>query len=342
MSTATVPPVTSKTVHPPHKVFSLARVSAIASNTFLELVRLKVFYFLLIFALVLIGSSAFMINFTFQEQFQVLKDVSLGAMSIFTWLLSMLATAMLLPKDIEDRTLYTILAKPVPRFEYLIGKLGGVLALLLVSTVVMSALFLSVLKLRESIEIGRVYAEFGDGPAAVEMATPGTQPEGAATPNQDPAAQKQAQEQQEKDWLARRQAAVSEIKASTFSWSLLPAIVAIYLKAALFASLTLLISTFASSWIFTIVTAVAVYFIGSIQSIAREYWSSSDVSPLTDIFLKLVVLVFPDLQLFNLVDDIVAGNVISTIVFAKTAVLGCIYVLVYLFLAYFIFSNKEL
>ena len=65
----------------------------------------------------------------------MLKDVSLGAMSIFTWLLAVLATAMLLPKDIEDRTLYTILAKPVPRFEYLLGKLLGVLALLFVALV---------------------------------------------------------------------------------------------------------------------------------------------------------------------------------------------------------------
>ena len=60
----------------------------------------------------------------------LLKDVSLGSMSIFTWLLGVLSTAMLLPKDIEDRTLYTILAKPVPRFEYLLGKLLGVFVLL--------------------------------------------------------------------------------------------------------------------------------------------------------------------------------------------------------------------
>src|SRR5438876_8802832 len=119
-----------------HVWFSPARIAAIAGNTLLELIRLKVFYFLLIFALLLIGSSAFMVRFTFQEQFQVLKDVSLGSMSIFTWLLSVLATAMLLPKDIEDRTLYTILAKPVPRLEYLLGKLIGVLLLLLVSTLV--------------------------------------------------------------------------------------------------------------------------------------------------------------------------------------------------------------
>ncbi len=71
-----------------------------------------------------------MARLSFQQEFQVLKDVSLGAMSIFTSLLAIVATAQLLPRDLEDRTIYTILAKPVPRYEYLIGKLAGVLLLL--------------------------------------------------------------------------------------------------------------------------------------------------------------------------------------------------------------------
>ena len=69
-----------------------------------------------------------MAQITFQQEFQVLKDIALGAMSIFTSLLAVIATARLLPQDMEDRTVYTILAKPVPRFEYLAGKLLGVLA----------------------------------------------------------------------------------------------------------------------------------------------------------------------------------------------------------------------
>ena len=52
--------MTTQTVQPRHKAFSPARISAIASNTLLELIRQKVFYFLLIFALVLIGASFFM------------------------------------------------------------------------------------------------------------------------------------------------------------------------------------------------------------------------------------------------------------------------------------------
>lgn len=289
---------------PRHVWFSPARVWAIASNTLLELVRLKVFYFLLLFALLIIGSSAFMVKFTFQEQFQVLKDVSLGAMSIFTWLLSVLATAMLLPKDIEDRTLYTILAKPVPRFEYLLGKLCGVLGLLLVSVLVMSVMFAVALLIRQQTVIAETVSQMPPDQAAD---------------------------------------AIRQIREGVFTASLLPGIVLIYLKAALFASLTLFISTYASSSIFTIIVSVMIYLIGHIQATAREYWlASGGASALTKIFLALVSLLFPDLQLFNLVDDIVAGNAIQMLLFVKTVGLGVIYVAVYLLVAYFVFANKEL
>jgi hypothetical protein len=301
-STTALPnPQPARTVH---KLFSFARVGAIAGNTLLELVRLKVFYFLLLFALLVIGSSAFVMNFTFQEQFQVLKDVSLGAMSIFTWLLAVLSTAMLLPKDIEDRTLYTILAKPVPRFEYLVGKLLGVLLLLLVATLLMGAMFAGALCFRQQMVI-------------------------ATTLQSVPADQVQA--------------AISEIRAQTFTASLIPGVVAIYLKAALCASVTLFISTFATSWIFTILISVMVYFIGHIQSTAREYWlASGDGTQLAKIFMFFVTLVFPDMQLFNLVDDIVAGNAIHMLMFWKTVGLGVSYLGVYLLAAYFMFANKEL
>lgn len=287
-----------------HQFFSFARVSAIASNTLLELVRLKVFYFLLLFALLIIGSSAFTSKFSFQEQFQVLKDVSLGAMSIFTWLLAVLATAMLLPKDIEDRTLYTILAKPVPRFEYLLGKFVGVLVLLLVALSLMSAVFVVVLYTREQ-------AALADATRSVP-----------------------------KEML---DAELQQIRASTFNANLVPGIIIIYLKAALCAALTLLLSTFASSWIFTIIISVVVYLIGHVQPIAREaYLASITVSPLTKVFLALVSLIIPDLTALSLVDDIVVGNVVPNILFLKTAALGAIYVCVYFLAGYFVFAGKEL
>lgn len=290
-----------------HRSFSLSRVAAVTGITFTELVRLKVFYFLLIFALLLIGNFIFMARLSFQKEFQVLKDVSLGAMSIFTSLLAIVATAQLLPRDLEDRTIYTILAKPVPRYEYLIGKLAGVLLLLGLSILAMSALFLALLFLREQMLIHETLRE-----------TAGLRPE-------------QVQE------------ALRSLKESAFNTNLLPGIAVIYLKAALLAALTLFISTFATSNIFTIVVMVFIYFIGHLQATAREYWLQEHGGGwLAKTFLALVALAFPDLQLFNLVDDIVAGTAIPAAVFAQTAVLGCVYTSIYLFFAWVSFHGKEL
>lgn len=287
-----------------HKFFSPPRVWAIAGNTLLEFVRLKVFYFLLLFALLIIGSSAFMLDFKFQEQFQVLKDMSLGSMSIFTWLLAVLATSMLLPKEIEDRTLYTILAKPVPRFEYLLGKLLGILVLLLTSIVLMSVMFVIALYIKQQDVIANAVRGL---PAD------------------------QAKE------------VILGVKASSFTASLVPCIAMIYIKSALLASFTLLVSTFATSSIFTVIVSFVVYFIGHVQGIAREsLLSSPHATALSKIFLAFVSLLFPDLRLLSLTDNIVAGNAIPTMIFLKTAGLGVSYFCVYALVAYLIFAFKEL
>jgi len=289
--------------------FSPTRIWAMAWNTLTELTRLKIFYFLLIFALLVIGNSFFMARLSPEEEFQMLKDISLGAMSIFTSLLAILATAMLLPKDLEDRTTFTILAKPVPRYEYLLGKLLGILLLLALSIAVMTALFLTVLWLREQSALGEYRAAF-------------------------------AQKNISADDFAR---AVSSIQSVSFNINLLPGIVIIFAKAALLASLTLMISAFASSAIFTMMITIAIYFIGHLQATAREYWlEGMDIQWWTRPALALVALLFPDLQAFSLTDDIVAGNPITTALFTQTAALGLLYVGVYYLLACFFFSNREL
>ena len=215
-----------------------------------------------------------MAQFSFQQEFQILKDVSLGAISIFTSLLAIVATARLLPQDIEDRTVYTILAKPVPRFEYVLGKIAGVLLLLAISTLVMAAAFLLVL----------YTARTGRGAHDIEADVR------RAAANRS---------------LMR----CASIRSSAFNIDIFPGIVIIYLKACLLAALTLFVSTFATSNIFTIVVMAFIYFIGHLQATAREYWLQEHSSGLvTRVFLAIVALLFPDLQAFNLVDDIVARH----------------------------------
>ncbi|HEV2965327.1 MAG TPA: ABC transporter permease subunit, partial [Chthoniobacterales bacterium] len=275
-------------------MFSIRRIAAITTNTLTELTRQKAFYVLLIFALILIVSSVFMARFTFQQEFQILKDVSLGAMSIFSSLLAIVATARLIPQDIEDRTIYTILAKPVPRFEYLVGKLFGALLLLVISMAVMTVLFVAVLYFREQAVLNETAHELSRAPG-----------------------------EQLND-------ALNAVRTAGLNIDIFAGVGVIFLKACLLAALTLFVSTFATTNIFTVVVMLVVYFIGHLQSMAREYWlQQQGASWLTQGFLALVALIFPDLQAFNLTDEIVAGAIIPLAIFTKTALLGVFYVAIY-------------
>lgn len=289
-----------------HRAFSLQRVTTITTVTFTGLIRQKAFYVVLIFALIMIGNSIFMAQLSFQQEFQMLKDISLGAISIFTSLLAIVATARLLPQDLEDRTIHTILAKPVPRFEYLMGKLAGVLLLLGLSTLVMSAMFLAVLFFREQTLLGETVRQLAGAP------------------------QEQIAEVER------------TLRLSAFNGNLFAGIAIIYLKACLLAALTLFVSTFASSTLFTIVVMACIYFVGHLQATAREYWLQENGGGIARLFLALVAVFFPDLQLFNLIDDIVVGTAIPLALFGKTVLLGCSYTAIYLLLACAAFYGREL
>jgi ABC-2 type transport system permease protein len=292
---------------PKHRKLSIGRIGAIAANTLTELTRQKVFYVLLIFALVLIGSSVFMARFTFQQEFQILKDISLGAMSIFSSLLAVIASARLISQDIEDRTIYTILAKPVPRFEYVLGKLAGVLLLLAISIAAMAVLFAAVLYFREQAVLGETVREMNSAP----------------------------QEQ--------LRAALNTVRSSGLNIDVFAGVAVIFLKACLLAALTLLVSTFATTNIFTVAVMVFIYLIGHLQATARDYWLQQQSAGWVGRgFLALIALIFPDLQAFNLVDQIVAGVAIPLAIFTKTALLGILYIVIYTLAAIFVFYGKEL
>lgn len=286
---------------------SLRRILALTLNTLTDLTRQRVFYFALLFALLLIASSVLMARFSFQQEFQILKDVSLGAMSLVTSLLAVVATARLIPQDLEDRTIYTILSKPVPRFEYILGKLFGILLLLALSLFLMSALFLVVLYSREQTVLSETMRQM------------------SAAPHE------------------QAEAALRSVRSSALSLNLVPAIATIYLKAVLLAALTLFVSTFATTNIFTVIVMVFVYLIGHLQGIAREYWLQGQAGGwLAQSFLALVALLFPDLQAFNLIDDAVVGTAIPLSLFLKTALLGFFYTTVYTLLGTVAFYGREL
>ena len=291
-----------------HKLFSFGRAAAIAGNTLRDLVRQKVFYFMLVFAVVLIGLSLVLAVLSFQGQLQTVMDMSLGAMSVFTMLLAVLSSAMLLPKDIEDRTLYTILAKPVSRFEYLLGKLAGVALMLLIATLMMTVFFIGVLWFWQGREIANI--RLSVEPQLVENA-------------------------------------LANVKNGTFTFTLFGGIGVLFLRAVVCAALTLMVSTFARSWLFTVIVALMMVLIGHLVPIARYAWmdpvqAGVDVPWHLSLFLRAVSVFFPDMQLFNIVDDIAVGTQVPAGIFGDVAMLGCGYLAIYLLVSYLFFAWREL
>ncbi len=115
------------------------RIKAIAANTFREAVRDKILYSLLFFALVMIGSSVLVAELTIGEFLKIVKDVGLGSISIFGVLIAVFVGIQLVTREIDRKTVYTVLSKPVHRWEFIVGKFLGLGSTLFVELSIMTA-----------------------------------------------------------------------------------------------------------------------------------------------------------------------------------------------------------
>lgn len=299
-----------------HRMFSPGRVLTVAGGTFTQLVRMKVFYFMALFAVAVIAASFVFADLQTEGQLKLLKDVSLASMSLFSMLFAIAGTALLLPRDIEDRTIYTILCKPVPRLEYLLGKMLGVVWLILISLILMDALFSVVLWLKTQSIVSTQMEALGQMKHFLEA---------------------------DADTRGTAVAQVQEtVLAQGLTWNLQYGVLAIFLKATVLTGVTLMLSTFASSTIFTIMSSLAVMIIGQAQSMARDVFVGTDASWIPRLIAGAVSLVFPDFKGFDIVDAVVSGTPVDALIMAKMTGLTVVYLAVHLMAAYIMFSDKEI
>jgi ABC-type transport system involved in multi-copper enzyme maturation permease subunit len=115
----------------------LGQTLAIARNTFREAVRDRVLYNLILFALLLIGSAIFIGELSAGQEAKIVVDLGLSAMLLFGVFIAIFVGVGLVYKEIERRTLYAILSKPIGRGQFLLGKYLGLNLTLLVNVVVM-------------------------------------------------------------------------------------------------------------------------------------------------------------------------------------------------------------
>src|SRR6478609_4690060 len=110
----------------------LARVLAIALNTYREAVRARILYGLFALALATTGYSLVVGAYTVGNQLRVVSDLSAASISLYSIIVAVVLGATALYRELELKTLFPILARPVSRAEYLTGKYLGTLLLLLV------------------------------------------------------------------------------------------------------------------------------------------------------------------------------------------------------------------
>src|SRR6266436_2960550 len=115
------------------------RVRAIALNTFRESIRDRVLYTLILFVLILVAASAFVSDLSFDMESQFTAALSLSVMLVFGALIAIFIGVGLVYKEIDKRTIYNLLSKPVHRQEFVVGKYLGLCMTLLVNSIVMVA-----------------------------------------------------------------------------------------------------------------------------------------------------------------------------------------------------------
>lgn len=123
----------------------MRRLWALASNTFREAVRDRVLYSILFFAVGIILLSLALREITIGDQAKVVRSVAQGSIDIFGSIIAMFLGVSLVWKEIERKTIYTILSKPIPRWMFVLGKYAGLMMTLAVEVAILTALYTGVM-----------------------------------------------------------------------------------------------------------------------------------------------------------------------------------------------------
>lgn len=119
---------------------NMNNIIAIAKYTVKENIRNKVFYVLLLFAMTIIGANILFGALAGDEQIRLLLDLGLGAIEIFGLLVSIFVAVSLVLEEVESKTIYLLLSRPLKRMDYMLGRYFGMILTVVVGLVIMVVL----------------------------------------------------------------------------------------------------------------------------------------------------------------------------------------------------------
>jgi len=119
----------------------MRNIAIIAKNTLKEVIRDKILYSILGFALLFILSTLFLGSISLGEDLKVIRDLGLAGIYIFSLIIAIFMGTSLIYKEIDKRTLFITLSKPVSRSEFIIGKFFGLFVGLIITVLFMSIIY---------------------------------------------------------------------------------------------------------------------------------------------------------------------------------------------------------
>lgn len=126
---------------------NIRRIWVIAANVFREVIRDRVLYLLGLFALVLVLVSRLLPEISSIAADKILVDLGLGAIALFGLIITLFVGTGLVSKEVEKRTVFVLLSKPVSRAELIVGKHLGLTAVLAVLIAAMGGIYVLLLHL---------------------------------------------------------------------------------------------------------------------------------------------------------------------------------------------------
>jgi hypothetical protein len=280
----------------------------IARNTVGDALRKRVLLVFLLIAIVMLFLSLFLAYFTQREQLVIFKSVAFVILLVFGALIAITTSIFLIPNEVEKRTIYSVLSKPVQRWEFFAGKfLGGALTVLI--TLGLMAIVLGVV----------VFMMSAQPPAGAEQVVSVTE---------------QAQKLDVGDWMRRGTHELGLVARGT---------AVIYFELMLLTAIATTLSLFLTPTVNFAVTAL-LFIVGSFQDVLAA-WTRRPDFLIARWVATAFYYVTPHFQDFNIMGNLVHPEVAlkgSPVLYAfQVSVYGVIYALVLLMAGILVFDQKE-
>ena len=126
------------------------RLWALATNTFREAVRDRVLHSILVFAIGGVLLSLLLKEVTIGDQEKVVRSVAQGGIDLFASIIAMFLGVSLVWKELDKKTIYTILSKPIPRWMFIIGKYAGLMMTVLIEALLLTIVYILLITIQQS------------------------------------------------------------------------------------------------------------------------------------------------------------------------------------------------